>query len=114
MRDTKSIELSGDKKAVIYSYITGRESREIQAVFLEGMKFSVDASGKTSTNDVDAKLASKAQDKAIELLVVKIEGEAETKGVLDAVLDLPKSDFDKVLAEIDSVQGGLSSEKKTK
>jgi hypothetical protein len=114
MRETKEIELSGGKKAVINSYITGRESREIQAVFLDGMKFNIDSTGKASANEVDAKLSAKAQDKAIELLVVKIEGEEATKTVLDSVLDLPKVDFDKVISEIDIAQNGLSTEKKTK
>lgn len=112
MRETKKIITSGNKEIEIYTYITGGEARQIQNIFLEGMKFKVSGEGQTTSNEMSASLASVAQDKVIELLVVSVNGVKEN--VLKAMLDLPKNDFDEVLTEIDKVQNPLSVEKKTK
>lgn len=111
-RDTKKIRTISGFDVELYTYITGREAREISNVFLEGMTFQVDATGQTKTNEMSAGIASKAQDKAIELLVVSVNGDKEN--VLQKVLDLPKADFDEVLKEVDVIQNGLAPEKKTK
>jgi len=111
MRETKVIETANGSKVEIYTYITGRESREITNVFLEGMKLQVGQDGQTKTNELDAKLAGQAEDKAIAILVVSVNGD-KTK-CLASILDLPKQEFDEVIAEINAVQNGLSAEKKT-
>lgn len=112
MRETKKIVTKGGIEVELYTYITGGEARQIQSIFLEGMKFKVGTDGQTTSNEMDASLASVAQDKTIELLVVSVKGVKEN--VLKAILDLPKNDFDEVLAEIDKVQTPLTEEKKTK
>jgi len=111
-RATKTVEISGGVKVEMYTYITGRESREIQQIFLEGTKIHFDGIGGTAPSDIDASLAMKAQDKALELLVVSLDGEKEK--VLDKILDLPKEDYEKVVGAVSEIQNGLSSEKKTK
>lgn len=111
MRET--IKLTTKSGAVIeyYSFITGGESREISNVFLRGIKLQLDENGKPKSNEINAELASEAQDMAIKKLVVSVNGIKEN--VLEAVLNLPKSDFDEVLSGLDKVQNGLSEEKKT-
>lgn len=112
MREVKEIVTSGGTKVEIYTFITGREAREITNVYLEGMKIQIDASGQTKSNEMNASLSAQAQDKAIELLVRSVNG--DTTKCLANVLDLPKTDFDEVIAEIDKIQSGLPAEKKTK
>jgi hypothetical protein len=111
MRETKKITTKGKFEVELKTYISGGESREISNVFLEGMKFQMDSTGQAKSNEMSASLGSKAQDKAIELLVVSVNGKKEN--VLNSVLDMPKSDFDEVLKEIDALQNGLTTEKKT-
>lgn len=96
----------------IYTYITGREAREITDVFLSGVKFQVGSDGQPKANEVDASLTGRAQDKTIELLVKSVNGDS-TK-CLANILDLPKTDFDEVIAVLETIQSGLSAEKKTK
>lgn len=110
-REVKVITTQNGTKVEVYTYITGREAREVSNVFLEGMKFQVGADGQTKTNEVSAAIGSQAQDKAIELLVKSVNG--ATDKVLATVLDLPKADFDEVIAEIDKIQTGLTAQKKT-
>lgn len=112
MRETKVIELKDGTKVELYTYITGREAREITNVFLQGMKFQVGQDGKTQTNEMSASLMNQSQDKAIELLVVSVDGSKEN--CLAKVLDLPKEGFDVVMKEIEVLQNGLTAEKKTK
>lgn len=111
MREVKKITTKSGIEVEMYTYITGREAREITNVFLEGMKFQVGADGQTKTNEVNATLSGQAQDKAIELLIRSVAGKSDK--VLANVLDLPKADFDEVIAELDKIQNGLSAEKKT-
>lgn len=108
MRETKKIKV-GENEIEIKTYLTGGEARQIQNVFLEGMKIGI-SDGKADIDNIDAKLANSAQDKAIEMVVVSINGKTE---VLEEVLNLPKNEFDKLIVEIDRVQSGLE-EKKTK
>lgn len=111
MRETKKFKTQGGNEVEIYTYITGGEAREISNVFLEGMKFKVDQTGATQSNELNANLANKAQDKAIEKLVVSIDGKKEN--ILKEVLNLPNPDFVEVIREIDKIQTGLTEEKKT-
>jgi hypothetical protein len=111
-RATKTVKISDGRIVEIYTYITGRESREIQQIFLEGTKIHFDGIGGTAPSEIDASLAMKAQDKALELLVISLDGEKEK--VVDKILDLPKEDYEKVVGAVSEIQNGLSSEKKTK
>ncbi len=93
-------------KVELKEYITGREAREIQNIVLSGMKIS------ENIESIDPTVIAQSQDKAIEIVVVSIDG--ETEGVLDKVLDLPRDDFDFVKEAIDEVTNGGDEEKKTK
>lgn len=94
----------------IKTYITLGESREIQSVFLESVEMGMDELGNAKIGNIKGELAAKAQNKAIEVLIVSVNGKKEN--VLQAVMDLPKDDGEEILVELDKIQGGL--EKKTK
>ena len=111
MRETKKIVTGNGYEIELYTYLTGREAREISNIFLAGMNFQMDETGKTKTSEINASLATSAQDKTIELLVVSVNGKKEE--VLKSVLDLPSKDFNELAAELDKIQNGLSAEKKT-
>lgn len=109
-RGIKTFKTKGGVSVEMYEYITGGESRAISAVFLDGVNIEMDETGKPKMNTINASLAGKAQDKAIELLIVSVNGQREN--VLTNTLELPKDDFDEIVAELDKIQAGLG-EKKT-
>jgi len=109
-RETKKLTLPISKKEVeIKTYITGRESREIRDVFLKEMKVS-GVGGEVK--EVNASLQSEAENKAIKIIIVSING--DKNDILDKILDLPLRDYNFVMKEINEVESGLSAEKKTK
>ncbi len=116
MRPTEKFTTTNGTEIEIYTYITGGEARELQMIFLEGVKIEMTGGEvgeqKTSAvSPIDASLAMKAQDKAIELLVLSVGGKKEN--ILKEAQDLPKRDFDDVLLKLNEIQNGLDAEKKT-
>lgn len=110
-RETKKIKVPSGVELEMKTYITGGEAREISNVFLEGVEIAVDESGTAKAPAISAEKSSKAQDKAIEMLVVSVNGSKEN--ILQSVLDLRKEDFNFIVSELDEIQNGLG-EKKTK
>lgn len=109
-RSTKKIETPSGFQVEVQEYITGREAREIQNIFLSSMEMKIGSDGKPDTSSpIKPEVISKAQDKTIELLVVSVNGNKEN--VLKQVLDLPKADFDFITQSIDDIKEGLSKKK---
>tara|TARA_R110000868_G_scaffold234542_1_gene488247 strand:- start:4454 stop:4786 length:333 start_codon:yes stop_codon:yes gene_type:complete len=108
-RSTKKIVTPSGINVEVKEYITGREAREIQSIFLSGMEVKIGADGKQEPTTVNPELVNKAQDKTIELLVVSVNDSKEN--ILKTVLDLPKADFDCVVEAIDGVKDGLGKKK---
>lgn len=109
------------KVIVLKRYITGREKRELNNFYFD-KNVSYDAETK-NVSGFGADLANRVQNESIKLCVVSVdgkkEGDSDSDGVLfsiiDAILDLNSSDYDAVIAQIDLVIAGKSSEeKKTK
>lgn len=96
-RETKEIITPIQKhKVILKTYITGREKREINNVFLTGTKFSPNVKP-----ELDGSLVQKSQDKLIEIIVVSVNN--KTENILNTVLDMHSQDFDFVLAEINNI-----------
>lgn len=95
------------KKVVLRGYTTGRIKQAIQAVMLSSVK---EVSADQSTK-FDGTAAVTATNKALELIVLSVDGNSD--GVLDAVLDMPEQDFDFIKDEVDKVQGPLVVSKPT-
>lgn len=107
MRETRKVKI-GEKEFELKTYLTGGEAREIQNVYLEEIKFEMGKEDPKVSN-VNASVVNKAQDKAIEMVVVSIDG--NTEDILSNVLDLRKEEFDELMKEIDTAQAGLSKKK---
>lgn len=89
-RETKEIETPNGHKAVVYTYATGREKRQILNVIMA--KTKVGMIGKESNVNVEASLVGEMEDMAIKAFVVSLNGSPER--VLEQVLDLPAEDYD--------------------
>lgn len=85
-------------KIVIKGWLTGREKRAIQAVYLN------EASFKGEAVEIKGDLVAKAQDEAIRTVVVSVgEVKGEPEKVLNALLDLHDEDYQFVVAEINKM-----------
>ena len=102
MKETKEITTPIDKhKVVLKSFITGRDSRELKNVYFKDAEFYLDGAQPKSSKLDMAKLTQEAEDKAIEIVVVSVDGKEDNK--VDAILDMRKQDSDFVISEINKV-----------
>ena len=102
-RETKKITLPQTQGEVeIYTYITGGEKRQINEILTASL--SADTSG-VAKGEIALSVVFKANDKALELLVV---------GYTDELKDLPANDYDYLLEEVNKITNDTSfSQKKT-
>lgn len=110
-RETKKFKTKNGFEIEIKTYLTYGESQKLQAVFLKNMEMDTMDLEKKS-GKVNGNVIIEAQKKAIEIIVVSINGEKEN--ILDKFMDLPKEDGDEAYAEIDKISQPISEEKKTK
>lgn len=94
----------------IKTYITGREKRQINGVYLnnnlEVNKDTQDIKG------INGDMIDKAQDLALEIIVVSIDGSVED--IINKILDMREVDFSAVVQEVDAVTNNKDfTEKKT-
>ena len=109
-RETKKIKTGGGYELEILTYITARESREIQSVYLNEMKMNIDDAGKPNIKDINPDLANKAQDVTLGIIVKKLDN--STENILERLLDLPSTDFEEIIVEVNNLN--KTEEKKTK
>jgi hypothetical protein len=96
-----------DKKVTLRGYTTARISQEVEKVYLKGAKASGDTGTGKATIEFDPALDIDASNKAIELMVISIEGQGE-KSSLDYILnDLPEDDFNFIKAEVNRISRPL-------
>jgi len=108
-RGTKKFKTSGGCEVEIYTYITGGEFYELQEVFMKGANIKVGEEGKAEFSGFDPSLTIKANEKALELLVVSVDGSDKDK--VQKLKDLPSSEFEEVVAEINKVKEGSDKKK---
>lgn len=107
-RETKELKTPIDgHTVVIKTYLTGREYREIENVFLRQAK--VDVAGQTSGN-FDGSVVKLAEDKLIEQAVVSVDGSSED--ILNKVLDFKSGDTTFVVRELNDMKYGEVESKK--
>ena len=93
-------------------FITYGDSKAIQSIYLESVDVSVDEFGKTEMKGMKANAADKANDKAIELLVISVNGNKEN--VLEQVKNLPMADGKEIENKLNELNSGsILGEKKT-
>lgn len=111
-RPTTEITTPGGTKAVIKTYLTARESNQLKQVLYANLKMSMTdlSTGKTAVQDIPATVLLDQERKAIELLIVSLDGSVEN--IADRLLDLPASEYDTLVAEVNKVaQPGFQKEK---
>lgn len=95
----------GEHKIELKPYLTGRDMRELKAIYLRIGK--VDATGQGIT-DIKPEVAEEAENKTFELAIISIDKSPEN--ILKRVLDMPSKDYSFILDEINELTG-LSKKK---
>jgi hypothetical protein len=99
--ETKIIETPVDKiKVELKCWLTGRDRRAIDSIFYGDLEIGIKGNA-PEIGGIKGGLYNKAQDKAIEIMVVSVNGNNED--VLNKVLDMKDEDFNFVLAEVDKI-----------
>ncbi len=111
-RATVGITTPRLKQAVVLKeYATGRESTELQNIYLESAKITV--IGNTPKIDgFDMKAEEKVIAKMIELLVVSVDGEKED--LVNTILDMPAEDTNFVVDKLNELTGKKKPEEQDK
>ena len=100
-RETKKIKTESGVLIEFYSYITGKEMRDIQNVFLKDAEFSVKAKGKPAMNSIKASLMNEAQDKTFETMIISVNDKKEN--VVKEIGNLPLKDFDEIVKALNEI-----------
>lgn len=107
-RENKEITTPSGVKIVIKTYLTGREYREVEGVFLRQAK--INTSGEQS-GEFDGSIIKIAEDKMIEQSVISIDGKPED--ILNRALELKNLDFSFLVKELNEMKyGDLEGKKK--
>lgn len=100
-RETITITTPIDGVVVILkAWITGREKRELRKPFIENIRFNIDEN-KPNVDMNSSDIMEKAENLAIENIVISINGEIE--GKIEKILDLKSKDYDFVITEINKI-----------
>jgi hypothetical protein len=90
-------------KVSLKEWITGRDEVEIQRP-ITAIKLQIGEAGH-SMGEINAGEASeKSKNIAIEKVVISVNG--KTEGILDAILDMHKQDYQFVISEVDKIISG--------
>ena len=113
-RETTEVKTESGHVLTLYTYITGREKRQINEVYLRDMQMSQKGDVQELTG-VKGTSAYEAENKTFELIVVKIvdkNGEEITgkKQVVDFILDLPSDEYEEVVAAVNEITNPKASE----
>jgi len=95
------VTLPSGKTAKIKNGLTGREKRALREVFLNEAELNTTAEGKQVLSGLQGTIIAKAEDAAIQTVVIEFDGSSDD--ILNRVLDLPSSEYDILLAKINEV-----------
>jgi hypothetical protein len=110
-RDTRDFVTPAGTKIVLKAYLTGREASDIKSVLLSSLKMSM---GDLETKKLDMGALSGAvlveqERKTLGYLLVSVND--NTTAPVEALLDLPSSEYDAVLKEIETIKNPTKPEK---
>lgn len=80
-----------------YTYLTGREARELQTTFMSNVEITVNQATKEQRTSVKGDAVMQVQDKAMRMLIVSIK-KGETLTTLD---DLPVTDYNEIVRALE-------------
>lgn len=101
---TKTITTKAGHTVQYKDDLTGRDYRDLRAVYLSGMTVQPGASQPVGALGGD--VIQRAEDKAIELLVVDVDG--SKNDVLNTLLAFPAEDYQQVIEALNEVTASIT------
>jgi len=108
MRETTQFTTPKGHIIVANTYLTGKESRQLQQALLKGVEVSSNQ-GMAELTHFSAERMLDAQDTLITCLVVSIDNMAEN--CLDHILNLPSDEYEFIVAELNKITADWSKKK---
>ena len=102
-RETTTITTPGGHTVVLKAYLTGREALDLKEMTYSALKLNMHdvQSGKVDVGDISGQFLIEQEKKAFGILLVSVD--SETNAPLEALLQLPASEYAAVKAEIDKI-----------
>lgn len=103
-RETTEITTPAGHKVVLRTYLTGKESNALKTVMYSALKINASeaGSGKVALSDIPAAFMIEQERKAIEFLLVSIDG--ETVDAFNKLENMPESEYAAVAAEVQRIR----------
>lgn len=100
-RETKKVTTPSGITVEFYAYITGKEARQLQSVFLKRSKFQTGETEKSKLVDFDPMAVTEAEELALRLVIVSVDGNPD--GAAEKVENLRQEDYRAVIKAINEV-----------
>lgn len=100
-RETKKITTPSGAVVEFYTYLTGKEARQLQSIFLKHSKLQTAEGDKTKVVDFDPLAVPEAEEQALRLVIVSVDGSPD--GAADKVENLRQEDYRAVIKAINEV-----------
>lgn len=100
-RETKTIKTPSGADVEYYAYLTGKESRELQKVFLSSASFEADEKSPQPKGSFKATAITDTQALSIKILVVSVNGNKE--GAAEAVDAMRVEDYNAVVVALNEI-----------
>lgn len=100
-RETKKITTPSGNVVEFNAYITGKEARQLQAVFLKRSKFQTGDGEKSKIIDFDPMAVPEAEELALRLVIVSVDGSPD--GAAEKVENMRQEDYRTVVKAINEV-----------
>jgi len=103
-RETTTIKTPSGASIKIKTYITGRESEQIQDILYKSMNLSAianESNREANLNLNNGSFITEQTHKTIELMVVSVDD--KTDKILDTILDMKQKDYLFVISEIEKI-----------
>jgi hypothetical protein len=86
------------------TYLTGREAADIKSLMLSSLKMSMSdlESKKVDMGGISGSVLVEQEKKTLSYLLVSVDGNTATP--VDALLDLPSTEYDAVFKEIENIK----------
>jgi len=101
-KETKQITV-GAHSVELRTYLTGRESRDIQSAMLNNLEMK-QKDGASEISGFKGEMLSLQQDKQITTVVVSMDDSKEN--ILNRILDLPLEEYNVIIKEVEEVATG--------
>jgi hypothetical protein len=110
-RETREFTTPQGSKIVLRAYLSGKESNELKAIMYADLKIDASdaANGKVGLAEIPAGFMIKQEQKALEFLVVSVNGDATNP--IEALGNLPEAEYNAVLAEVQKIRVPFKTEK---